>query len=221
MSTEWHELDVGPVKVKLKADDRIVKSVLSGKPFEPDTLDFFAKAVIPDTMVLDIGCYSGLFAIAAIKLGAAAMGYEPYPPNRDQIFHNQKLNAVRFGLSTFALSDHSGVAQFGFHKNVHLTSGGSLERKSGDFIDVPTKKLDDVYDFKRPISVIKMDVERHEPAVLRGGEQVIKKHKPVLIIEANDEEMKAKVLDTLKDWDYDLVSTFDVRNLVFQPRRTT
>ena len=36
------------------------------------------------------------------------------------------------------------------------------------------------------VSLIKIDVEGHEPAVLRGAESVVSEHRPALIVECND-----------------------------------
>ena len=205
-------------EVKLKDDDRIAQSVLSGKPFEPETLMFFHEQVEWNggKMFLDIGCYSGLFSIMATKLGMQAIGFEPFPPNRKQILWNMALNNVDFVLSPLALSDKNGKARFG-HTDVHLTSGGSLERKSGKGIEVKTSRLDTFYDGKKQIGIIKMDVERHEPAVLRGARYFIQKDRPILIIEANDQEMVDAVNKEMKVHDYAPAFVLDVRNLVFKP----
>lgn len=212
--------------VLLKDDDRIAQSVLGGKPFEPDTLDFFVhqcKKAALDEVFLDIGCYSGLFSILALKEGLTPIGFEPFPPNQAQIEWNMDLNKAHFELSRVALSDKTGEARFG-HTDVHLTSGGSLERKSGNGLTVQTMRLDDFYpkatgrNLPPRVAIIKMDVERHEPAVIRGGRELIKRYRPVMIIEANDADMVAAVNREMKGLGYEDAAVYDVRNLVFLPR---
>lgn len=215
------DVKVGPVTVKLWEDDRIAQSILGGTPFEPATLEFFASVVKPETRVLDIGCYSGLFSIAAFLLGASPVGFEPFPDNQAQIFRNQKLNGVEFPLATYAVSNTNGPARLGYNERVHLTSGASLERKSGPGLAVERVSLDYYVPHltpTAPISVIKMDIERHEPAAINGARLTIEAYKPVLIIEANDASMKKAVLKALDGLDYELRDTLDVRNLIFFPR---
>lgn len=215
------DVQVGPVTVKLWEDDRIAQSILSGKPFEPKTLAFFAEHVAPATRVLDIGCYSGLFSIAAVKLGARPIGFEPFPDNQSQIFENQKLNGVKFPVATYAVSDKEGNARLGYNEKVHLTSGASLERKSGPGLAVSTVSLDHYVKQlpdTMPISMIKMDVERHEPAVIRGARLTIEAHKPMLIVEANDAEMTTRCVKLMVELDYNWLATLDERNLIFSPR---
>jgi FkbM family methyltransferase len=59
-----------------------------------------------------------------------------------------------------------------------------------------TDTLDNVY--KGTPSIIKMDVEGAEMNVLRGSISILKKHKPVLLIEIGDYE-KSKIPDFLRD----------------------
>lgn len=214
-------ISVGKTSVDLNSDDRIAGSILSGKPFEPNTLAFFGDHVKPGTRVLDIGCYSGLFAIAATKLGAIATGFEPFVDNYKQIERNQRLNNAFFLLSHLALSDKKGEAQLKYNPAVRLTSGASLERKSGPSLRIDTTTLDlyvkDFYFDDMPISIIKMDVERHEPAVIRGARLTIDRYKPILIVEANDLKAREEVIKAMDGLDYRIEYELDVRNLVFLP----
>ncbi len=212
---------VGNTTVDLLRDDRIASSIIGGKPFEPNTLDFFGKSISPGTRVFDIGCYSGLFAIAAARLGAIPIGFEPLPDNFAQVGRNMMLNKQPFNLEPFALSDKEGKAQLKYNPAVRLTSGASLERKSGPSIEIQTRRLDDyVREFHfqdMRISMIKMDVERHEPSVIRGGMLTISTHKPVMIIEANDLKMREEVVHLMTELGYPEPRTADERNLLFVP----
>lgn len=213
---------VGPTTVDLLQDDRIAQSIKGGKPFEPKTLELFGSSVLPGTRVFDVGCYSGLFAIAATKLGAQATGFEPLPNNYQQIERNMRLNKQYFLLTHLALSDKKGKTQLKYNPSVHLTSGASIERKSGPSIEIETTTLDEymsTFHFDdMPISVIKMDVERHEPAVIRGARLTIDRYKPLLIIEANDDKARNEVIRAMEGLEYFPPHTLDVRNLIFRPR---
>lgn len=207
-------LQVGPVTVDLIGDDRICQHVKAGRSFEPETLEAWAQMCAAGSEVIDVGCYSGLFAIAAAKLGCRPIGIEPLPQMRKRIAENSKLNDVHFKVIGAAASDHAGTARIGFNAGVHLTSGASLLRKSGAGIDVKTITLDGLK--VEHLAAIKIDVERLEAAVLRGGLRMIERHRPKLIVEFLDAEAKAAIIGLLPSYRVEAVT--DVRNLILFPR---
>ena len=62
--------------------------------------------------------------------------------------------------------------------------------------EVKSKKLDS-FSFSNKISFIKVDVEGHELAVIRGAENTIKKNKPILLVEIEERHSQKKVSETL------------------------
>ena len=208
---------VGSVDVDLIGDDRICQHIRKGESFEPKTLNMWAHWCVHASLVgqgvLDIGAYSGLFSIAAAKLGAVPMAFEPQPNMVARIAENKNLNNVNFEVIDAAASDETGVARLGVNGNVHLTSGASLLRKSGGGIDVSTIRLDDL-----PIAscaAIKIDVERAEVKVLRGAKALVARFKPRLLIEALDADARAAIEAELPD--YHVHRVLDARNLMMLP----
>lgn len=210
---DFLEIKVGPVTVKLLEDDRICQHIKSGKTFEPHTLAAWADMCIPGTEVIDVGAYSGLFSIAAAKIGAIPTAIEALPQMQEQLAKNMKLNEVSFNVIKAAASDKDGTARLGYNERVHLTAGASLLRKSGPGHIVNLVRLDDI-DVKN-VSAIKIDVERLEANVLRGAKTLLALWKPMLIVEFLDESAKDLISLTIPD--YDIVSVLDVRNLIMVP----
>lgn len=209
-------IKVGKLSIQLDDACRIAGYIRGGKTFEPDTLLQFAQDVRPGSTVIDVGCYSGLFSILATKLRARAIGFEPFPDNRTQIKKNMFLNGVRFSLNEEAVSESKGTARLGYNPKVPLTAGASLLRKSGPGIMVKKIALDDI-EFE-DVSVIKIDVERNEPAVLRGARNTIEAHRPILFVESLDDDARVAIERELDGLDYHVASVLDVRNLVIRPR---
>lgn len=200
------------VDVLLDENDRICGHIKQGKQFEPNTLMVFSEWARKGGLLLDVGCYSGLFSFAAIKLGMSAIGFEPYPPNQAQIEKNMGLNGITFPLHKAAVTDRVGIARLGYNEKVKLTAGASLDRKSGPGMTVPVVSIDSL---KVAPAIIKIDVEGHEAGVLRGAKDTIAEHQPLLIVEALDDDHRKAVIDLLPR--YRLEATLDVRNLILVP----
>lgn len=203
----------GSVDVELIDDDRIAAHVVKNGSFEPDSLAAWVAMCDPGSEVLDVGAYSGLFAIAAAKRGARPIAIEPMPANVERIKANAGLNGVKFSVLQAAATDSKGTATLGFNPAVYMTAGASLNRTSGAGIKVRTLRIDDLK-FER-LAAIKIDVEHHELYVLRGAEETLRKFRPRLIVEALDNSAKQAVTAMLKG--YRNAGVRDVRNLILEP----
>lgn len=205
-------IPVGSVTVDLIDGDRICAHIAKGGTFEPQSLTKWAEMCVAGSTVLDIGAYSGLFSIAAAKLGCTVFAFEPMPQMIERFRENVALNGVDVTLFEAAASDRQGDGAM-HHTAVNFTSGASMERKTGLSQPVELTTVD-CFDFES-VSTIKIDTERHEPAVLRGARETLERCKPKLLVEALDESLKAAVLSELPG--YRLVDVLDVRNLYLEP----
>lgn len=209
------DVKVGRVTVVMIDDDRICLSIKSGVPFEPDSLKVWAEMCKPGTEVLDVGAYSGLFSIAAAKLGARPVAIEPLPQMVDRLIENAVANEVKIMLIRGAASDVDEKSQrIGFNERVFLTSGASLSRKGGAGINVHVIRIDSLN--MENVSAIKIDVERHEVNVLQGAMKLINKCLPKLMIETLDADARKAVEGLLPM--YRTVAFLDHRNLILDPK---
>jgi len=214
MDMEW--IKVGPVKVGLIAhDDRIVAHIREKKkPFEPKSLAAWADMCVKGKTALDIGGYSGLFAIAAAKLGCKVWCFEPMPLNLNRIRMNAIQNNVKFEIVAGVVSETVGKLDLTYNDKVRgLTAGASLVRKKGYKMPVASVTVDAMH--LDDVCAIKIDVERGEPAVLRGAMATIDLCNPKLIVEALGEDERAAVQHEIPR--YRVESVMDVRNLLMSP----
>jgi FkbM family methyltransferase len=185
--------------------------------YERQTLRMWSSVVKPGQVVLDVGAYTGLFSIIAGLNGASVVAFEPMPANRWRLGINLALNKVAATIYDCAVSDTNGKATLNFNPGVPLTTGASLEpgiphhRTS---LLVRTVRIDGLA--LQNIAAIKIDVERHEPAVLRGAMQTIKRDRPVMMIETLDDAMREAILEMLPD--YNITAVLDYRNTFFTPK---
>jgi len=210
---------VGSVSVDMiEADDRVCAHINSGKTFEPRTLEIWADLCATRRgTVLDIGAYTGLFAISAALHSCRVIAFEPMPRNAERLRENAERNGrsrLFIQLIEAAVSDKPGTAQIGYSANVKgLTSGASLLRKTGATHTVPVVTID-MLDLSH-VSAIKIDVERGEPQVLRGARQTIERCKPAILVEVLDDERKAGVRQALPG--YEVAEEIDTRNWLMLP----
>lgn len=212
------KFQVGSVSVEMiEADDRVCAHINAGKSFEPRSLQIWADfCATRGGTVLDVGGYTGLFSIAAALHMRRVIAFEPMPRNAARFRENAKANNVQdwIQLIECAASDKCGTIEIGYSPTVKgLTSGASLLRKTGSKLTVPMVTID-LLDLHH-IAAIKIDVERNEPAVLRGARQTISRCKPAILLEVLDEPCKAGVLAALPD--YRIAEEIDERNWLLLP----
>jgi FkbM family methyltransferase len=180
--------------------------------------------VRPGSMVIDVGCYSGIFAISAKLLGAElAVGLEPMPNLVQRIHANAKLNGVSVQVLEGAASDEDGYAALTFNAGVAFTAGATLEKEAlGSTprkMKVRTFKLDslNVPISCRGVSAIKIDVEGHELSVLRGALKMIWREKPKLLVEVLNPQQEKAVREMLTPLGYHgNGALLDGRNLLME-----
>lgn len=93
-------------------DDRVVISARKNGTFEPDSFAVWLGELKRDEVALDVGAYSGLYAIAAAKAGAIAVAYEPNPTMYARLVSNAQANGVKVDCRQCAASDVDGESEF-------------------------------------------------------------------------------------------------------------
>lgn len=135
----------------------------------------------PGGRAVDAGANIGyMTGILATRVGPQGQvhSFEPHPELVERLRENVKAvsanpQAGPVTVHAVALSDREGTARLvmpdSFADNHGVGFLGTAENGSRGF-DVPTARLDDLFPEQR-IDVMKMDVEGHEPAVLKGAAQ--------------------------------------------------
>lgn len=191
--------------------DRVVFNYRRDGEFEPASVAAWRAALRPGEVAIDVGSYSGLYAIMAAKAGCHAVAYEPNPTMFARLRDNVARNMVSVDCSRYAISDK--VERRAFYTKHDMTSAGRFKPRNGaDRIEVDCRPLTE----KRKVCAIKIDVEGAEAAVLRGAAEVIVRDRPVVICEALTEAQR----EVLTAWMANLGYSWrlaDKHNIVFTP----
>ena len=138
----------------------------------------------PGRIFLDIGAYSGLYALVAAKSGMAAIAFEILPENYlmvvENVIHNDLIEKVDARLC--GLSDAAGTIVMPIStSSTSRPSSMSLAAEYELGVSVPLATIDSL-GLDGPM-LWKMDVEGFEPSVLRGARETIQRCQPDIICE--------------------------------------
>lgn len=202
----WARIRSGPGRgLSVCLNPRFEMGYLEGD-YEAPVERILLSNLLPDTVFYDVGAHIGLFSlIAARNLGAhgSVFVFEPDPSNSRRIKEHvsrNRLDAIRiipkaawssvgrqhFQRATFQSSMNCGVL---------VTQASAAD---GSTIEVETITLDAVAREHAPPSLIKIDVEGSEAAVLQGSEEIFRSAKPVLVCEIHHERASSEVTHWLQ-----------------------
>lgn len=155
--------------------------------------------------VLDVGANTGVYALAAAALspGARVIAFEPVPRVCDRLKANVALNGSRVMVENVAVSDRDGVATLHDTDDEHVYSASLDYQMLGNLYsrsyEVPTVGLDSycvAHEIGR-VDLVKIDVERHEPAVFRGFRHILEESRPTVLVEILDGEIGEAVAEQI------------------------
>ncbi len=180
---------------------------LSG--WEGEVIDVVASLLAAgDVRVfLDIGAYTGLYAILAARMSPDTQVYafEPEPRAFRRLSENAALNHLaNLELLPIAVGDHVGRATL-FAPEGTLPIVASLEGAPGASpIDVQATTLDrfvastDLAD----VGLIKMDIEGAEYRVMAGAQALIHRDRPTVICEVLYDRSENLLQEAIEGMDY-------------------
>ena len=161
----------------------------------------------------NIGANVGFYTLSLSKLVGPkgfVVAFEPNPNARDILIKNIDLNKLGdfIRVEESALSDFDGYAKFSLSLNDARCRFEDLpDVKPGFDIQVPCRRLDTyISEEQLHPDFIVMDVEYAEGRVLRGMDKILKKHKPIIIIEMHSSDSIEEAWIELKKHDYFLAS---------------
>ncbi len=161
-----------------------------GDPEQREEFQNFLAHCGATMLLFDLGAHFGLFSLAAAQYGGRAVAVDPSPMAAKMIATQVKLNRCsdRIWIRQAAVSDvpgelnmlSAGVFSDGYFRLVSGRPRRELSLVKATTIDQMAQE------FGAPTH-IKVDVEGHEAAVLRGGRATLSSASPVLFLELHSE----------------------------------
>ncbi len=165
--------------------------------FKDAAFNNLMKMIKEDSVIFDIGANVGRFSFHFAKLAhqGKVVCFEPDSKNFSDLMKTEKLNNyhnisfLKKGLGSeknllpLYRVNESNPGMNRILKNIY---------PNGRSEEIEIIKLDDYIELSdfEDINIIKIDVEGYEHEVLKGGEKIIKRLKPILFVEVNDQNLK-------------------------------
>jgi FkbM family methyltransferase len=137
---------------------------------------------------IDVGAHLGDYTFFMRRHSAGCIAFECNPV---LVGHLRRRFGRSVDIRAVAVSDRQGAtvlriprSDIGLGRATIEPANGLGEFSQIDSVTVQMIRLDDV--IKQPVGLIKIDVEGHELAVLRGAERVLTQDKPNLILEIEE-----------------------------------
>jgi FkbM family methyltransferase len=189
--------------MKLLIDPRSEKLLWTGA-HEPE-VQRVVTSLAPGDVFWDIGAHVGFFSILASNaVGDRGIvhAFEPIRHNRDRLHvaleQNGATNVVVHGV---AIGERAGEAPI-FDRGSSFTWSLAVESDSMAHVTqtVPVLSLDDLTSDLGAPTLLKIDAEGAELAVLRGGRRLFTEYRPRVILEASDPAALPEVKRLLADY---------------------
>jgi FkbM family methyltransferase len=171
-------------------------------------------AIKKASVILDIGGNIGTTALffASVNHKARILAFEPHPKTFERASENVALNSFKnIDLVNIGLGEKmETVKLYEVNKNNPGMNRILKEEEAYPFKLVMIEKLDDFLKREKipTVELIKIDVEGFELSVLKGGEETIRRCRPVLFIELDDDNLRenntdaASMIELLQDFGY-------------------
>ena len=156
-------------------------NLINGGRYEEENIDLLFSFVDDHTHTfVDAGANLGYFSLRMaerLRQHGKVLAFEPHPRMAELTRYNAIINGLEpvVTVHQFGLSDVEADVDFSFPKG-HM--GGGVIGNAGqperfDSIRSRVQRLDDVLDADATVDLMKIDVEGHEPAVLRGMQRIM------------------------------------------------
>lgn len=183
----------------IEEGDMVCLSYKKNGYFETESIKKWKEYLKEGMTALDVGSYSGLYAILAAKV-CRSIAIEPNKVMASRIAENALNNGVNLEVILAAAGSEPGTCSI--RKSFPTSSAAHVAPGS----EIPIITLD-----YSNVCALKVDVEGMEIEVLKGMREL----PPLVIAESLNEESERQLIDYMEGYEV----TRDERNLIFLDKR--
>lgn len=190
---------LGRARLWVDLADKVIGMPILRDGYEPEVVGLAVSLVGAGDVAVDIGAHIGYFTIRladAVGARGHVHAFEPVARNADLLARSivESRFEDRVTLVRAAVSDTTGEAVLRVGRDALNTGGAFLGAAPAgddglDAVRVPTVRLDDV-GVRRPVRLVKIDVEGAEPRVFHGAGAVLRDDRPFVISEVHPEQLQ-------------------------------
>jgi FkbM family methyltransferase len=208
---------VGEVDVQMLCEgDAIMRMTANNKLWEPETREVWPELFDPRDGVIDVGAYTGVYAIASALIGSKVIALEPHPANYARLRQNAAINSVRMEMLPVAASDKCGPVLLRTKREpMCLSDTASLVDPWPHTVAVGAVCIDGLA-LPEWVGLIKIDAEHHEASILEGAKDTITSHNPLVLVECLTPQAIYMVDTIMREIGYSIAEVFDNRNRLYK-----
>lgn len=189
----------GDTKYLCYGNDTISVTLDSYRHWEAPLIHKALEYLTDNSVILDVGANIGVWTVNLARQNRRVHCFEPFFPSYLALCGNIFLNKVENNVLVYncGLTDMPDKKLY-ISNNEENNIGGVMLVEDAEGAEINLKTIDSL-NLQR-LDFIKVDVEGHEYNVLKGGEETIKKYKPVIFFECWIKESFAEQKKILFDF---------------------
>lgn len=198
-------------------DMHIGRGIVASRTYEPHVTAVLRRELQEHHVFLDIGANMGWFTLLAASIlhAGRVIAIEPNYDDVQLLYRSLLENGfANVCIFPYAATETDVVLQLNRSRsNAYVAAAGRVDHNA---TYVQGVRLDALLKDEPRIDVIKMDIEGHEPLALKGMQNIIRQHHPLIISEFHPKAMREYF--TLEARDYlEAIIALDYRLSVIAP----
>ena len=187
---------------------------------ESTSIKVWEELSMVSSTIIDIGANTGIFTLVAksVNPNAKVIAFEPISRIYEKLLKNIYINQYNAAAFDIGISNFDGEQEIYDFPDIKNPYSASLDLQQVNEISsraqfdlkkilISTKKLDSLINEmqikKLTNTLIKIDVEQHEPFVLDGMKNMMQEQKPIILIEILNNKIGDAVTKFMQNYNYD------------------
>jgi FkbM family methyltransferase len=180
-------------RITLRFREALGRSMLISQGFEEVERRALRELATEGSAAIDVGANVGLFTLSlatAVGGNGVVFAIEPVPETASRLRSNVLQNGLdNVEIVAAAADDTDGASEIVVSEDSAYSSTAGVtnnQERVRDRLEIPSVRIDAIWERSGmpDVTVMKVDVEGAELAVLRGSKQLLQTCKPTLMVEA-------------------------------------